>query len=94
MDKNKKHIYVRLMSYDAACDVVNHFNGIYDNGKYSYANITVGGFSIKGYENEIEYIKNYIKDNFKRYEFSEKHPVETTKKIVENLKTLSVIKDK
>jgi hypothetical protein len=75
--------YVRLLSYDNACKVVEFVN---KNDKNDDANIITGGLSIKTTENNLDKIETFIKSLNVRYEIGTETPHKVVAKIISNLK--------
>ena len=90
------NMYLRLVGYSQGMELVNWFNDKYEkdsSGKYtkSYANVTVGGFSIQGTDEQLQEAMKFVNNKDWRHEFTFNHPTEVTKGIVENLKKESKI---
>ncbi len=92
--------YLRLLSYDNACKVVDYVN---KKGKehqalcrqYSernnYAHITVGGVTLQLEESSLDDVMNFVKELNVRYELTEEHPTTVTQQIIKNLKEQNII---
>jgi len=72
--------YIRLLSYDEACKVIDFVN---ENSKH-YAYITMGGVGVQ--TEDWADLEKYIQTFTKRYNISSEHPYKTEQRIVSNLK--------
>lgn len=78
--------YIRLLSYENACKVIEFVNLT----QHNYANITHGGIEVEASNwNEIEL---YIQSLTDRYEINKEDPHTTQQKLVEIAKFWGVIK--
>ncbi len=80
--------YIRLLSYDNACKVVNFIN---ENDKNDYANITTGGVSMQVSEKNWSGVETFIKSLNVRYEIGTEAPYKVTQQIVSKLKADGII---
>lgn len=80
--------YIRLLSYDNACNVIDFISS---NDGADYGSITIGGVTMQVSDNNWEVVENYIKSLNVRYEISDKHPMETERNIVDHLKQKGII---
>jgi hypothetical protein len=80
--------YVRLLSHDNACKVIDFVNS---NDKNDYAHITVGGVSLDVSEKNWDTVEGFIKSLSVRYEINTEHPHVTTQKIIQNLRDEGLI---
>lgn len=72
--------YIRLLSYEEACKVIDFVN---ENSEH-YAYITMGGVGVQ--TNEWLELEEYIRTFTDRYEISSEHPYKTEQRVVNNLK--------
>lgn len=80
--------YIRLLSYDNACKVIDW---VMESGGYNYAYITVGGVGVQMPETEFESLEEFVKTLTDYYEIGNEHPTKVTDRIIENLKTNKVV---
>jgi hypothetical protein len=88
MSEDKSIKYLRLLSYENACKVIDFIN---TNDKNDYANITVGGVSMQVSEQNWDKIEAFIKSLNVRYEVGTEAPYKVEQQIVSNLKNAGVI---
>ena len=81
--------YLRLLSYDNACKVIDFIN---NNDKNDYANITTGGVSMQVADKNWDKVESFIKSLNVRYEVGTEAPHEVERRIVSGLKKSGVIK--
>lgn len=81
--------YLRLLSYDNACKVIDFIN---TNDPNNYANITVGGVSMQVSDENWNKVENFIKSLDVRYEVGTEPPHKVVERIVSNLKEAGIIK--
>ena len=81
--------YLRLLSYENACKVIDFIN---DLDSENYANITIGGVCMQVKESHWQEVEDFIKSLNVRYEIGDEHPSVVTKNIISELKTRNVIK--
>ena len=92
-EEQKKHYpvklqkYVRLLSYDNACKVIEYVN----KNKENYANITPGGISINALETSWTDIEEFVISLDTRYEINWEAPHKTNARIIEQLKATDQI---
>lgn len=80
--------YLRLLSYDNACNVIEFIN---KNDTEDYANITVGGVCTQVSDKNWPKVEQYIISLNVRYEVGFEHPTIVEAGIVDNLKRAGVI---
>lgn len=80
--------YIRLLSYDNACKVIEFIN---KNDKMDYSHITPGGVAMQVLEKNRDKVETFIKSLEVRYEICDDHPEEVTRRIVEDLKAQEII---
>lgn len=85
----KTHKYIRLLSYENACKVIDFVNS---NDKYDYANIVTGGISIQASKKNWKKIEDFIQSLRVRYSIGTLSPHEVKEAIVNNLKSNGFIK--
>lgn len=76
--------YIRLLTYDDACLIIDFINN-FDGGN-NYANITAGGVSMSLDELCLVAVQNQLNDMGVRYEINDEHPEATNAGIVNWLK--------
>lgn len=81
--------YLRLLSYDNACKVIDFINA---NDPNDYANITVGGVSMQVSDENWNKVEDFIKSLNVRYEVGTEPPHKVVARIVSNLKEAGIIK--
>ncbi len=81
--------YVRTMSYENACKVVDFIN---NNDKNDFANITTGGIQMDIDEKNYQTILNFIKTLNIFYEICDVAPYKVREQIVNVLKSKGIIK--
>ncbi len=89
--KKPKQWYLRLLSYDNACKVIDFIN---KNDKNDYANITTGGVSMQVSDGNWEKVLAFILSLNVRYEVGSVHPHEVEAGIIASLSDAGVIQDK
>jgi hypothetical protein len=82
MKNNTETGYIRLLSYQQACEVIKYYNDKYDKGSFTHAFITSGGVCLQGFEKQFLDAQVFLDGKGWRYEFSKEHPMGTTKKII------------
>ena len=87
MNTGKIHFYIRLLSYDEAVSVTDKMEVLGGNG-----NITGGGISLTGTQNQWDEILTFMEENCNSFELSKSSPTEVTKNIVSDLKRKGEIK--
>lgn len=80
--------YLRLLSYDNACKVIDFIN---KNDENDYANIVPGGVSIQVMERNWTKVEAFIKSLDVRYEIGDMHPHTVHQQIVEMHKRVGII---
>ncbi len=80
--------YVRLLTYEDACKVVDFIN---KNDKNDYANITVGGISMQVSEKNFDKVKSFISSLKVRFEITDIPPYKLEQQIVSSLKNCEII---
>lgn len=80
--------YLRLLSYENACKVIDFIN---ENDKNDYASITVGGVSMQVSEENWDKVETFIKSLDVSYEVGTEAPYKVEQRIVENLKNNGII---
>ena len=78
--------YIRLLTYDQACEVIDFTNA--QEGD-AYANITTGGVSVQS--EDFEPIESFLEDKGFRHEWVEEPPHRVTARIIEDLKEQGII---
>lgn len=81
--------YVRLVSYENACKIVDFVN---NNDKKDYANITTGGIQMEIDEKNLNIIVDFIKSLDIFYEICNVSPYIVKQQIVDDLKSRGIIK--
>lgn len=81
--------YLRLLSYDNACKVIEFINS---NDKEDYANITTGGVSMQVADKNWDTVETFIKSLNVRYEVGTTAPYKVEQEIVAKLKRDNIIK--
>ncbi len=89
MNTTIKTKYLRLLSYDNACKVINFINKL-DNDNYSY--ITIGEVGMQVKDSCWQEVEDFIKSLNARYEIGFEHPYVVTQNIISDLKATNVIK--
>ena len=79
--------YIRLLSYNNACKVIDFIN---DN-KHGYSYVTVGGIAIQEYNGNWEKIEDFIVSLSVSYEITDIPPHQINREIIRELKDKSVI---
>lgn len=79
--------YIRLLSYQNACKVVDFVN----KNKADYANVTTEGVSMQVSEESLKKVTKFLKDMNVRFEINDEAPHVTTANIVSTLKSKGVI---
>jgi hypothetical protein len=82
--------YLRLLNYEYACKVIDFIN---TNDKNDYANITVGGVSIRVSEQNWDKVEEFIKTLGVRYEVGTEAPYKVEERIVNTLKNIEAAND-
>lgn len=80
--------YLRLLSYENACKVIDFIN---DLDSDNYANITIGGVCMQVKESHWQEVEEFIKILKVRYEIGDEHPYVVTQNIISKLKNSTVI---
>ena len=75
--------YLRLLTYDDACKVINFIN---KNDKKDYAHITVGGVSMQVLDENWDKVETFIKSLNVRYEIGEVPPYKVEQEIIKEFK--------
>ncbi len=81
--------YIRLLSYDNACNVINF---ILTLGGKNYANITVGGVSTQVDDDKWDKVVEYLETLDSRYEVGDEAPYKVEANIVANLKRKGIVR--
>lgn len=80
--------YLRLLSYENACKVIDFIN----TDKNDYASIQTGGISIQVSEQNWDTVLAFIESLGVRYEICTEEPYKMVQQIVHDLKKKGVIK--
>jgi len=80
--------YIRLLSYDNACKVIEFIN---TNDKEDYAHITTGGVSMQVADKNWDKVTTYIASLGVMYEIGDVPPHKVVEEMVTELKTLGII---
>jgi len=81
--------YIRLLSYDNACNVIDFINK--DGDSEDRANITVGGVSTYVKDVNWDKVVTYLDSLDTRYEIGEEAPYKVEANIVADLKQKGII---
>ncbi len=81
--ENQTQKYLRLLSYNNACKVIDFIN---TNDKNDYANITTGGVSMQVSDKNWNVIETFIKSLGVRYEIGTEPPYKVVEQIIEDIK--------
>jgi len=83
-----KTLYIRLLSYENACKVIEFIS---QNDANDMANITAGGVRIDIQDKNENTISDFLKSLGVRYEIDSESPYRTEKEIVNQLKIMREI---
>ncbi len=84
--------YIRLLTYNQACDIIEFYNEKFDDGGKVFANITMGGVFFQGDESHFEVVLEFLQGKGWRYELSTQHPRQATVNIIKHIKERKVNK--
>ena len=82
MKNNTETVYIRLLKYNEACEIIKYYNDKYDKGSFTHAFITSGGVCLQGFAANFKDIHNYLSSKDWRFEMNVNHPMETQKQIL------------
>ncbi len=80
-------MYVRLISYSEACDLVKYMESIEAAGF-----ITVGGVEVIGTKEQLDKLSVWAEKNCFRFELCSEHPEKVRQNIITDLRSKGVIK--
>ena len=75
--------FLRLLNYENACKVIDFIN---NNDKNDYANITVGGVTMRVSDRNFDKVENFIKSLDAPYEIGTEEPYKVNNQIINTLK--------
>jgi hypothetical protein len=78
-------IYVRLLNYRQATELIRYYNSKFDQDGNATASITSGGVAIQGKEVEFNAAREFLDNKGWRHELNSMHPSETTKQIIKEI---------
>ena len=73
--------YLRLLNYENACKVIDFVN----KDESDYANIVVGGVSLRVSSDNWDNVETFIKSLNVRYEIGDEAPYKVEEKIINNI---------
>ena len=80
--------YLRLVTYDTACEVADFINNL---GGDNYSSITVGGLTMQVVMSKWSEVIDFIESLDVRYEITKDHPEVVTRRIVSDLRKNGII---